>query len=262
LDIHKPKPWQGWREFLREYVIVVVGVLTALAAEQAAEALHWRHLVGEAREEIAGELGEGLGQAELRVRTLECVDRRLSDLQAAVEAAALTGRLPPTGRPGTPPLFTWSTGAWESAVSSGASSHIAPAEHQGYVGVYGFIRRIDELNRHEAEIWTALYGLAGPGRAIAPDEASQFRARIGEARLANRLIALSGVRMQQIARADGLAVDRQKFNSIAAASLGDLTVCKTLEQTPPSAYGEAPLADSVARARGSSLTSSATGKSR
>jgi hypothetical protein len=29
---HKPKPWHGWREFLKEYVIVVVGVLTALAA--------------------------------------------------------------------------------------------------------------------------------------------------------------------------------------------------------------------------------------
>ena len=43
MDIHKPKPWHGWREFLKEYVIIVVGVLTALAAEQAVEWLHWRH---------------------------------------------------------------------------------------------------------------------------------------------------------------------------------------------------------------------------
>ena len=37
MDIHKPKPWHGVREFLKEYVIIVVGVLTALAAEQAVE---------------------------------------------------------------------------------------------------------------------------------------------------------------------------------------------------------------------------------
>ncbi|MDB5442210.1 MAG: hypothetical protein JWP73_586, partial [Phenylobacterium sp.] len=33
MDIHKPKPWHGLREFLKEYAIIVVGVLTALAAE-------------------------------------------------------------------------------------------------------------------------------------------------------------------------------------------------------------------------------------
>jgi hypothetical protein len=44
MDIHKPKPWHGVREFLKEYVIIVVGVLTALSAEAGVEWLHWRHL--------------------------------------------------------------------------------------------------------------------------------------------------------------------------------------------------------------------------
>ena len=34
MDIHKPKPWHGWREFLKVYATIVIGVLTALAAEQ------------------------------------------------------------------------------------------------------------------------------------------------------------------------------------------------------------------------------------
>ena len=42
MDIHKPKPWHGVREFLKEYVIIVVGVLTALAAEQGVEWLRWQ----------------------------------------------------------------------------------------------------------------------------------------------------------------------------------------------------------------------------
>ena len=46
MDIHKPKPWHGWREFLKEYAIIVVGVLTALAAEQVVDWLHWRQQGG------------------------------------------------------------------------------------------------------------------------------------------------------------------------------------------------------------------------
>jgi len=42
MDLHKPKPWHGLREFLKEYVIIVVGVLTALGGEQAVEWLHWK----------------------------------------------------------------------------------------------------------------------------------------------------------------------------------------------------------------------------
>jgi hypothetical protein len=38
MAIHKPKSWTGWREFLKEYLIIVVGVLTALGGEQMVEA--------------------------------------------------------------------------------------------------------------------------------------------------------------------------------------------------------------------------------
>ena len=34
MDIHKPKPWHGLREFLKEYLIIVIGVLTALTFVQ------------------------------------------------------------------------------------------------------------------------------------------------------------------------------------------------------------------------------------
>ena len=49
MDIHKPKPWRGVREFLKEYVIIVIGVLTALGGEQAVEWGRTHREVGEAR---------------------------------------------------------------------------------------------------------------------------------------------------------------------------------------------------------------------
>jgi hypothetical protein len=43
------KPKRNWRGFLKEYVVIVIGVLTALAAQQAAESWHWQGEVKEAR---------------------------------------------------------------------------------------------------------------------------------------------------------------------------------------------------------------------
>lgn len=54
---HKSNPWHGWREFLKEYAIIVIGVLTALAAEQAVQMLHWRADVAEARKALIAEVG-------------------------------------------------------------------------------------------------------------------------------------------------------------------------------------------------------------
>ena len=42
MDIHKPRPWHGGREFLKEIGTIVIGVLIAIGAEQTAEALHHR----------------------------------------------------------------------------------------------------------------------------------------------------------------------------------------------------------------------------
>jgi len=60
MDIHKPKPWHGVREFLKEYVIIVVGVLTALGAEQGAEWLHWRHVTEIAERSLRADVSENL----------------------------------------------------------------------------------------------------------------------------------------------------------------------------------------------------------
>ena len=42
MHFHLPKPLHGWREFIGEVGIIVVGVLVALTAEQLVEAAHWR----------------------------------------------------------------------------------------------------------------------------------------------------------------------------------------------------------------------------
>ena len=58
VDIHKPKSWHGPGEFFREYLIIVVGVLTALGGEQAIEWIHRQGELAETREALRAEIAQ------------------------------------------------------------------------------------------------------------------------------------------------------------------------------------------------------------
>jgi hypothetical protein len=55
MHIHLPKPSHGWREFLGEVGVIVIGVLIALGAEQAVEAAHHRSQVHEMTAKLRAE---------------------------------------------------------------------------------------------------------------------------------------------------------------------------------------------------------------
>ncbi|HVZ27710.1 MAG TPA: hypothetical protein VG798_03560 [Rhizomicrobium sp.] len=47
MDLHKPRAWHGWRDFLKEFGTIVLGVSVALGAEQAMEWLHRQHRIAD-----------------------------------------------------------------------------------------------------------------------------------------------------------------------------------------------------------------------
>ncbi|MDB5439015.1 MAG: hypothetical protein JWM33_1442 [Caulobacteraceae bacterium] len=58
MEIHKVKPWHGWRELLKEVGTIVIGVLIAIGAEQTVEALHHRAQAREMAEKLRAESEE------------------------------------------------------------------------------------------------------------------------------------------------------------------------------------------------------------
>ena len=150
MEIHKPKPFHNWREFFKEYAIIVVGVLTALAAEQAVEAWHWRSQVREAREVIASEMAYNLEGAIWRMRTIDCVERRLDSLAKILDEAARTGKLPPVGYIAQSPRHMWRSGAWDSVVASQTATHF-PREQLADLGaLYKVVQRIEDYSMPDA----------------------------------------------------------------------------------------------------------------
>ena len=80
MHLHLPKPLHGWRAFLGEVGIIVVGVLIALGAGQIVEAMHNRDVAEQARENVRSEAAMDASFIQARLAEQGCVERRLAEL--------------------------------------------------------------------------------------------------------------------------------------------------------------------------------------
>ena len=135
MDIHKPKPWHGVREFLKEYVIIVVGVLTALAAEQAVEAIHTAQKAAEAEALVREEFARNMAFAQEKVAISACTQAKFHLVQRLLLGAPLD-RPVPALKPLHVPSRPYSWRQWEAAVASGIADHIPEDRRLIYQRIY------------------------------------------------------------------------------------------------------------------------------
>lgn len=247
MDIHKPKPVHGWREFASEILVIVTGILIALSLEQAVEAWHWHEQVADAREALGDQLGEAIGQGRERVTTSACIDARLATLAAALDAAAESGRLPAIGDIGVPPMRTWSTGNWQSAVASQTVEHFPMRARSLYSLLFGYADIERRASEDDLRQWQRLYAMVGPGRRIEIAEIAGLREAVIAARTDSQQIDFMAIRVQQVVEATGLSYDR-KFAQSFDRPQSAYAICQPIGPVPAH-YGEAPIHDAVARAK-------------
>ena len=190
MDIHEPKPWQSVRAFLKEYAIIVIGVLTALAAGQVAEELHWRQAVAEARTAIHEEIAFDNGYFQIRVTAADCVRGRLDDIDRALTAAEASGRAEPV--PGAALFLSAqiSDAQWQAARAAQTLAHFPHGELAMLGRYYDNVATLKTaFLGDEGEDWRWLADLkAGPHR-YAPSDLAQLRYRLRSARWHNAAIA-------------------------------------------------------------------------
>ena len=240
MDIHKPKPFHGAREFLGEVGIIVIGVLIALLAEQAASKLHWLHEVEQTHRALAVELGAIKGESVERVRAYGCVQKRLDQLAALIDRAARTGRLEPLGDIGAPPSRPWSHAVWDSAVQNAVTAHIAREERLHLSQTYTNVADLGIEGDHEIELWSRLYGLVGPGSTVDAGTVAADRSLISQARFANRFMSLvSAQTLERLAASNTAPVDQAHAKDALEEPLSAFSVCHPVGPAPTS-YGGAP----------------------
>ena len=202
---HKPKPVHGWRDFIKEYAIIVLGVLTALTAEQVAEHFRWQAAVGEGRESLHREMAFDDGYMRDRLLIQPCIDRNIDAMAAMIEAASATGRLPKTGQVTLVPGRRLEASQWENERASGALTHF-PRDELEVLGRYyaqiDAMRRWDDI---EVDAWARLAVLDHGPKRLGEADVAQLRSSIEIARRMQLLTNLNAERVLDWSKSLGVS---------------------------------------------------------
>jgi hypothetical protein len=175
MDLHKPKSWHSLREFLKEYVIIVVGVLTALGAEQGVEWLHWRHQIELAHQALAFDMKRIMGWSGLQDGLSPCYGARLDEIGKALDSAQTTGRLPPLGQVPGHGRGSWVMRSWPMLTYGQILPHLPASEQISLSALNVQVEVQHQRDQEFSDKWRTLSALAGPGRPIDGAEIARLK---------------------------------------------------------------------------------------
>jgi len=239
MDIHKAKPWHGGREFLKEIGTIVIGVLIALAGEQAVEALHGMHQASAGEAVLKEAFVREVTNAALREAQEACVTQRLRTLSSIVQRGTETGRLPPIGVIGHPSFTPWTVGAWEALVADQTVSHLPRDKAIAYTAIVQQTRYLSGLSDREEDQWSLLDSMVGSGRRLSDVEAQQLRITLAAASDSNLLMSRTSANLREAVKRTSL-VDRSVFASAtqhARDGREHAAICQPIASPPPVTAG-------------------------
>lgn len=168
MRVQLPKPLHGWRQFVGEVGIVVLGVLIALGAGELADWVRWQVKVRESESAIGRDLALQSDLASERVAIKQCNENRLVAVRSAIlsTGSSWTTVLPPStdgltyDGPYNPRLRLWNTQVWDNLVADGTIAHFNPERARSYGLLYDTIKLMAADNQIEADTEPSLMILA------------------------------------------------------------------------------------------------------
>ena len=160
-----------------------------------------------------------------------------------MEEAAKTGRLPPVGKIGYPPLRLWSDTEWPSLVAAQTAVHFPREEARKYSAIADYLREVDIENAQEMADWTTLYTIVGPGRALDAGELSKLRSAFSSALFHARDLRLEASEITSQIAETHLRADDATMKATAARIAQTkqmFRTCPAMGPAPPT-YNNAPL---------------------
>jgi len=216
----KPKLFADWREFFREFIIIVLGVLTALLAQSVAEDFAWRQKVHAATDDMRQELSAGNApQNYVRLMMSHCFTDRLGTLKQAIEsgerqkAAQLSQAL-------WLPVGTYDSYAWENAVSSEISSHIPQRDKYEFRIAYVMTPELDAVRAKMLDELATLRSIPSGGGPLSQAEKQIALAAISTLEIDNHRMERASAFVLRHMQKLGIGVDRDQLRRrIAEANL-------------------------------------------
>ena len=236
MHVHLPKPLHGWREFVGEVGIIVLGVLIALTFEQVAEWVSWGVRAADARKALRAEVGHGFLVSEERKAVADCVDAQLQRVEAAVIGAGSTMTPLPvhsdlfrfTVRA---PIRSWTESAWQSVISEGVAPHLNDREREFLPIYYAQMQHVRALGDQEEVTLGNLVALSQPLRLDAQVQSTFVREIEGE-RLRNQEMAGTAEQMMHAVERVGYVPSEADRRAWLAES-GTVKFCRESNFAPP-----------------------------
>jgi hypothetical protein len=206
MHFHLPKPLHGWREFVGEVGIIVLGVLIALSAEAIFQSWQWHRRAEEGRERLSREIHHVFVVAEERSETKRCIDDQLTKIEDALLASgAMMKPLPLYRESGQvdltyvfrTPSRIWPDSAWQSVIAEGLLAHLPADERKWLPVLYSEMARLDALNTEENATVGDLMALSKPV-PLDPQTKSTFIREIEQERHRNEAFASISQQMMKM----------------------------------------------------------------
>lgn len=224
---HKGHVFQGWREFLKEVGIIVLGVLIALGAEQAAVAVHEAGKAARAEALVRDEFALNVAFARERLASTPCMLSRLDELRRVLLKTSDGTALPNLGEIGRIPNRPFEWEAWTSMVSAGLVDHLSDQRQWAYQHIYLNGGANDAIEQEEQRDWATLYSLSGASRLIDTRTREQLLQVIEQAQNTARFMNVVSQHMVDFARPLNLPAARTGHR-MDLRSIAQQTICKKL----------------------------------
>lgn len=240
MDVRKPKLVRNWREFFKEYAIIVVGVLTALFAEQAVQSIEWRHKVDVAVGDMTQEMANGNGpEAYARLAMHDCVANRLAAIRAAVESGDRKQSRQLIEAIWLPNR-TYESQARDSANASEVGSHMSTLQMRQFRILYALIPEMDRLNDKELADLARLRALPSSGGPVEQLEKLATIGAIEDLQLDNDRMSRGATFTLRVMRTAGIRLNRppseREVRDASAHYSGCLNLAPVIPAATPSAF--------------------------
>ena len=236
MRFHLPKPLHGWRAFIGEVGVVVLGVLIALFAQQLVQSFNDRLAAREARKNIRAELAVNIGRMQSADGRAACLSRRLDQIAFLLDQARKGRSLADVTWIGRPPVWDMEDARWQAATSAGRSSLFSPDEQAAIGDVYSLMADYQSQVRIEQEAWAKLRGLAGLQRLSDAREASLSDA-LQQARYSQWVLNIDSKQAQDAAKRLGIRATPVPYSLSSLCISTNVPAAEALKRLR-SEYGE------------------------
>lgn len=172
MHFHVPKPLHGWRAFVGEVGIIVIGIVIALTLEAAVSGWEHQRTADHARADIREELSSNSEALRRMIGSQRQAVKRLEVLREFLSSAA-KGKpaLLPAGFSIPSEFESMDTSAWESAVATQALSHMPSKQVDAIAQAYSGSRELNEFEQLAVKQSVEMSSISTVPGEMSPQEA-------------------------------------------------------------------------------------------